>query len=517
MADQEYAHDGNYLRADEVGAPKWEFPFRQNGDRVSAHFVQEYWQQKSTFIPQEYKISHPTYRDFYLIDESQPEEFIAGLYHFFRTWSRIPAQQTVPSSRFITKPDLPGTFPQVSGNSLIIQPEENVPRWIFYTQVPVTSDSGPPGSGSYPTGGTYTLTCAGQTTGAIAYNASAATVQAALNALSGIAARGGVLVSGAYNSGFAITWNAYPTGSLDASSLTLSFGTSKTTSILTTNRVQMNIRIDSSAGLFNGGTFTITALGQTTAPIAYNASLVTVKNALEALSNIGVGGIYTITNPGPGAGYSSTSSILNTAASQIGVSFEISQLAITATGSSLTPSGSTANVTNDTAIGGNTGFILGLRFTGVVLAIRVLATSADHGITSDDDIVVTQGSNYRTLPAGTFTYTPNTITLTSVNGVAFTAATPITAVGKANGNAYTAGSKLTRIKRVTDFYLIGVSPGISTVDDIPLPDYEGDAGSLLAAIFNGDTDINYEVGELEYYRNGPILMRTRTTLNASTL
>jgi hypothetical protein len=40
-----------------------------------------------------------------------------------------------------------------------------------------------------------------------------------------------------------------------------------------------------------GGTFTLTFSGQTTAAIAYNASAATVKTALEALSNIGVGDV----------------------------------------------------------------------------------------------------------------------------------------------------------------------------------------------------------------------------------
>lgn len=515
LAPVEFAHDGNYLAAFPIDPPRWEFPFRNNGDHITAYFEQDYIQSKTTFVPHQFTISHQAYPDFYLIDETHPVEFLAGsgLWRFTRTWSRIPEQQTIPGSRFITKPDLPGTFPQVSGESLIIQPEENVPRWVFYSQIPVTSDSGPPGSGSYPTGGTYTLTTLGQTTSAIAFDASAATVQSALNALSQVTARGGVVVTGTYTAGFSILWNPYPNGSVDASSLTLSFGSGTTTSMHTVNLVQMNVVINSNAGLFNGGTFTLTVLGQTTAAIAYNASLTTVKTALEALSNIGTGGIYTVGNGG--SGYTTT--VLNSAATQIGFTFEISQASITADGTSLTPTGSTATVTNGTAAGGNTGFYRNLRFTGVVLATRVLATSSDHGIVAADSIVVTQGSNYRTLTSGTFSVTANTITLTAASGVAFTDATTITVVGKQNGNEYTAGSKLTRIKRVTDFYLPGVSSGITTADDIPLPDYEGDDASLLSAIFNGDTDINYEVGELEYYRNGPILMRTRTTLNAATL
>ena len=53
-------------------------------------------------------------------------------------------------------------------------------------------------SGANPTGGTYTLTYGGDTTSALAYNASAATVSTALNLLASIIAAGGVTVSGTW-------------------------------------------------------------------------------------------------------------------------------------------------------------------------------------------------------------------------------------------------------------------------------------------------------------------------------
>lgn len=56
-----------------------------------------------------------------------------------------------------------------------------------------------------PTGGTFTLTYAGQTTGAIAYNASAATVQTALESLSNIGV-GDVAVSGSAGGPYTVTF-----------------------------------------------------------------------------------------------------------------------------------------------------------------------------------------------------------------------------------------------------------------------------------------------------------------------
>jgi hypothetical protein len=56
-----------------------------------------------------------------------------------------------------------------------------------------------------PTGGTFTLTWGGQTTSDIAYNATAATVQAALEALSNIAP-GDVTVTGNAGGPYTLTW-----------------------------------------------------------------------------------------------------------------------------------------------------------------------------------------------------------------------------------------------------------------------------------------------------------------------
>lgn len=113
-----------------------------------------------------------------------------------------------------------------------------------------------------PTGGTFALLWGNAITTPIAYNASAATVQAALDALSDVPG---------------------PTG--------------------TVNEVQ-TVTI---TGAPTGGTFTLTYSGQTTAGIAFNAAASAVQSALVALSNIdtadvvvtgAAGGPYTVTFQG---------------------------------------------------------------------------------------------------------------------------------------------------------------------------------------------------------------------------
>lgn len=101
------------------------------------------------------------------------------------------------------------------------------------------------------TGGTFTLTFAGQTTAAIPFNASDAQVWAALTALPSIALF----------------------------------------DLNVTSKVTNDVQVVTLVGEPTGGTFTLTFDGQTTAPIAWNASQLDVYNALNALTNIGTNDI----------------------------------------------------------------------------------------------------------------------------------------------------------------------------------------------------------------------------------
>lgn len=97
-----------------------------------------------------------------------------------------------------------------------------------------------------PTGGTFILGFGDDETTPLAYNASAATVQTAVNALGSIGAGAG--------------------------------GTDEVQTVTVT-------------GVPTGGTFTLTYSGQTTGAIAYNATATAVQTALTALSNVGAGNV----------------------------------------------------------------------------------------------------------------------------------------------------------------------------------------------------------------------------------
>lgn len=105
--------DGNWIQPDTTGAPRFVYPFRMNGDKVSCYFEQDYLQLMASrslpFYPSPLSIPHPSLKDFYLIKETDPQFGIANLLSLTRTFSRIPTTQITFSSQAITKPS-PGSF-----------------------------------------------------------------------------------------------------------------------------------------------------------------------------------------------------------------------------------------------------------------------------------------------------------------------------------------------------------------------------------------------------------------------
>lgn len=148
--------------------------------------------------------------------------------------------------------------------------------------------------GTY-TGGTFTLTFDGQTTGAIAYNATDATVKAALEALSNIAV-GDVAVTG--GPGPASPWFVTFQGAYAATDVNLITvdGTNLTgggsvTVETVTEGGGLSDEVQSFGFNGTGGTYTLSFGGQTTSALAHDATAATVQAALEALSSIGAGNV----------------------------------------------------------------------------------------------------------------------------------------------------------------------------------------------------------------------------------
>lgn len=141
------------------------------------------------------------------------------------------------------------------------------------------------------TGGTFTLTFNGETTAAIAYNASAATVEAALETLTGIddvAVTGSA--GGPWDVEFRGTWALLdaPLMTGDGSSITKAASgyavTVTTTRLAVTGKNEIQ-RVSLGTGV-TGGTFTLAYSGEATAALAYNITAANLKTALEALTGI---------------------------------------------------------------------------------------------------------------------------------------------------------------------------------------------------------------------------------------
>ena len=149
-------------------------------------------------------------------------------------------------------------------------------------------------------GGTYTVAFGGVTSAAIAFNATAATVQTALEAMASIGA-GNVAVTGTTPtaSGGVLTltfqnllgYADVPLATLGVGSLTgnsasaITLATAGTSSNQGTSTL-LGVTI---GGTSLGGTFTLTYGGVTSAAIAYNATNAQVQAALDAMSSLGVG------------------------------------------------------------------------------------------------------------------------------------------------------------------------------------------------------------------------------------
>lgn len=147
-----------------------------------------------------------------------------------------------------------------------------------------------PGS---PTGGTFTLTFQGQTTAAIAYDASTSSVASALEALSNIGS-GDVTVTGSAGS-----WTVEFTSALAATDLGQMSGngtnlTGGSVAVSTTQAAVPNeneqVLLTMSASV-TSGTFTLTYDSSESTDIAYNATSAAVKSALEATASIGSGDV----------------------------------------------------------------------------------------------------------------------------------------------------------------------------------------------------------------------------------
>lgn len=171
------------------------------------------------------------------------------------------------------------------------------------------------------TGGTFTLTYDGQTTDAIAENATAATVQTELEQLSNIEV-GDVVVTGSAGGPYTLTFGGNLADvnvealTASAAGLTQAAGTG-TAAVATTTAGGAAISIDHAttvAGVApvnevqhvtvdaTSGNFTVTYAGQTTASLAFDVSAAAFTTAMDNLSNLAPGDVVVTGGPGDSGG-----------------------------------------------------------------------------------------------------------------------------------------------------------------------------------------------------------------------
>jgi YD repeat-containing protein len=165
--------------------------------------------------------------------------------------------------------------------------------------------------------GTFTLTYDGQTTATISYNASAAEVQSALEALSNIGS-GDVAVTKLQDSSSVQEWRVTFTGALagtnvvqttvDSSQIQTMSGTTDIEATDTQGTTESEVQTVTLSNA-SGGTFRLAYKGETTAPMLHDASAATVETTLEALNAIdqvtvtgSAGGPWTVTFAGTHSG-----------------------------------------------------------------------------------------------------------------------------------------------------------------------------------------------------------------------
>jgi hypothetical protein len=208
----------------------------------------------------------------------------------------------------------PSAGPGFSNPTLFTRPltgasgEPYAPVVPVLAVAPVTSDVQTLAVTGSPTVGTFTLTFGGQMTAAIAFNATAAQVQAALTALSNIgpgniACTGGPLPGTNVTMTFAgsMEFAAQPAITVGNDSLAGGTSPAPTVTQTTTGALTADVQTLSLAGNPTGGTFALAFGGQATPAIAFNATAAQVQAALTGLTSIGANNLACTAGPLPGS------------------------------------------------------------------------------------------------------------------------------------------------------------------------------------------------------------------------
>lgn len=181
--------------------------------------------------------------------------------------------------------------------------DESANDWVVWGDPVASAMYAITAASTTATDGTFTITVDGEETSALDHDASASTIQTALEALDSLSS-GDVYC---YTSGSGLGTNdgivrilfinKTPVVSIDTSSIT---GNAHTLSTSASDIGEVS-SVTANATPATDGTFTLTVNSETTAAIDHDASAATIQTALEALGGIDVGDITVLDAGGLGA------------------------------------------------------------------------------------------------------------------------------------------------------------------------------------------------------------------------
>lgn len=140
-------------------------------------------------------------------------------------------------------------------------------------------------------------------------------------------------------------------------------------------------------------------------------------------------------------------------------------------------------------------------------------TITAHGFTAGQDLLIIEGQFAGVLLSASQWTIVDVNTIDGPTGEDFSAL--VTHAAQYSRDAFPAGSRYMRCKRISDFYLPGISPGIATPDDIPIPVDESVSGAFLEKLLAGAGTVNVQVGEMRPWRDSPIYEITKTTIEVT--
>lgn len=243
-----------------------------------------------------------------------------------------------------------------------------------------------------------------------------------------------------------------------------------------------------------GGTYTITFGASTTAALNYNDSAATIAAAINGLASVITAGI-TVSVP---------------QALSVSGTF---QLTLTA---GATASLFTINAASLTPAASSIGYSFGVSTTVQHIGIATRVTVTAHGFSSSLPLVINTSSadvtQYRLAYGTSWTIVDaNTLAVVDANGLSPTYVSQLS-------RSYTPGIANVGFKQLQRFYLPGITTGITTGADIPLPaPLLNDANFLTAVISTLSGYLDYDSTPRGLYQNTVFYTQTFEQIDMATV